>query len=151
MKTKIIPMTAEWLKKAVPFKTLEEYREWQRRDEEHRQEVRQNVLGDGTPDAYQPEGILTCDPSETPETHAERLREQGMEISDLVQKGGPDPDVARKYAYERHRWMLKQRGMYKPPNVFERMLIAAQAVKDEQDNAGWCPDYTVSEDAERWL
>ena len=94
------------------------------------------ILGDGTPDADQPEGILR----------------------------GPDPDMVREYGYAKHRWMLKQMGMYKPPNVLERLLIAAQAVKDEQaeqdamfppnksgDGAGWCPEYRVSEDAEGWL
>ena len=125
MKIKPLTMTPHQLINMVPG-TIEEYVAQQRRLKEHRREQEAMILGDGTPDEDQPEGILT---------NSERLRREGLEICDLVRKH----------------------------TVFDRLLLASEAVKAEQadmdamfppntsgDGAGWCPDYQVS-DEQGWL
>lgn len=171
MRTEIIPVTREWLEQMATEtapQTLWDY--WIDLYQSHldRLAERYDLLYET--DEEQPEGILTCDPSETPETHAERLLEQGMELSDAIKHAGLPLDTvsdrllrfakAVKEVEESmpHSERLRERGLeisdlVRKHTVFDRLIGAAQAAKEEADEldelvppgpselaAGWCFD-----------
>ena len=139
MKIKPLTMTPEQLINMVPG-TIEEYVAQQRGLKERRREQDAINLGDGTPDEDQPEGVLASPGMpiprlvgrstlrhirdlQKPQTHSEALREQGLEISDLVRDPATEtPETHlerlerirqqnREYGIERSIWMAKQSGM----------------------------------------